>query len=245
MYPPAVAEPDFRLGRVHVHVHVPRRHLQQQRRGRVPARLRQPAVRLAQGVLDEPVADRPAVEVEVLVFRGRAGQLGQADQAPEAHLRVADAQRQALLVELVRPRREQPLFLARGRQVQRGPAVVQELEGDLRPGQGEAQQGLGDVPELGGRALDELAPCGCVEKEVADLDGGANVAGRRLHPAQLAAAVGGFVSGVAVRGAGEDAGVGYRPDAGQCLAAKAHGGNAEQVVIARDLAGGMGSEGEG
>jgi hypothetical protein len=235
---PAVAEADLALGRVDVHVHVARRHLQQQDGGRVAARLGQAAVRLPQRVLDEAVADRPAVQVDVLVLGGRPRELGQADDAAQLQLGVAHVQRQALLVEFVGPRRQQPLLGAGGRrQVERRAAVVQQLEPDPRVGQGQPQHHLRDVPELGRRPLDELAPGGGVEEEVSDLDGRAGVAGGGLGVGDRPAAVVDLVRRVGAGRAGEDPRVGDRPDAGQGLAAEAHRADAEQVVVVAELAG--------
>ena len=129
----------------------------------------------------------------------------------ESHLRVAHVQRQALLVKLLRPRREQALFRRRRRrQVERRAAVVQQLERDLRVRQGEPQQHLGDVPELGGGALDELPPGGGVEEEVADFDGRADVPRRRLRVGDRAAAVEDLVRRVGVRACGRGSGRGRR-----------------------------------
>jgi hypothetical protein len=116
---------------------------------------------------------------------------------------------------------------------------MQQLEAHLRVWQGEPQDGFGDVPELGGRTLDELPPCGCVVEEVADLDGGADVPRRRLRVRNVAAAVVHLVGGFAPGHAAEDAGVRDGADARQRLAAEPHRRDAEQVLVGLELAGGV------
>ena len=211
------------------------------------ARLGQAAVRFAQRVLDEPVADRPAVEVEVLVLRGRPGELGQADDAAERISASRDVERQPLLAKLVRPRREQPVLHRRraaGR-ARRGRCAA-SLNATCGCGRASAQHHLGDVAELGGRALEELAPGGRVEEEVADFDGRADVSRRRLRVGDRAAAVVDLVGRVVRRrDAAEDARVRDRADARQRLAAEAHGADAEQVVVAEQLAGRVRRERQG
>ncbi len=54
------------------------------------------------------------------------------------------------------------------------PVVVPQREVDLRVGQRDAREGLGDVAHLGLRGAEELAPHGRVEEQVADLDGRAD-----------------------------------------------------------------------
>ncbi len=72
--------------------------------------------------------------------------------------------------------------------------------------QGEALEHFGDVAEFGGGAAEEFAAGGCVEEEVADLDGGADVAGGGLGVGDASTAVVDLVGRVAGGGAGEAAG---------------------------------------
>ena len=71
--PAAVLEADFLLRRMDVHVDHLGRHVEPQEADRLPAREQQAAIRFAQRVLQRPVADRPAVEKQVLHPAGRPG----------------------------------------------------------------------------------------------------------------------------------------------------------------------------
>ncbi len=99
----AVAESDFAFGGMDVHIHILRRHGDQQDRRGMAARLGQAAIRLAEGVLDETIADRPAVEEEELILRHWPGQFGQSDQADDGYFRVARLQREVEFREILRP----------------------------------------------------------------------------------------------------------------------------------------------
>ena len=87
----------------------------------------EPAVGLADGMLDEAVADVPAVEEKVLVFRCGAGQLGQADDAGESQLGVLGDEIEALFAELIGPRAQKAVFGAGGREVERFAAIVEKI----------------------------------------------------------------------------------------------------------------------
>src|SRR6185437_2218987 len=114
-----------------------------------------------------------------------------------------------------------------------------------RISQRDAQQRFRNMTKLGGRSLDESPARGRVEKEVSNLDGGADVTGCRLGVTNRAASVLDFVSAVACSGAGQNAGMRYRADAGQRFATKTHRHDAKQIFVTDELAGGMGRERQG
>ena len=70
----AVAEADFDLGGMDVDIDILRRHLQHQHGCRMPARFGQSTKRFAQGMLHQTIADVAAVEIQILISSGGAGE---------------------------------------------------------------------------------------------------------------------------------------------------------------------------
>jgi hypothetical protein len=99
-----------------------------------------------------------------------------------------------------------------------------------------------DVSELSRRSLDEFPTGRRVIKKIADLDGGADVPRGRLRIGNEPAAIEDFVSGVIAGAPGENSGLRNGSDAGQRFAAESHRGDAEQIIVVDQFAGGMGSE---
>jgi len=138
-------------------------------------------------------------------------------------------------------------------QVAADAAVVLQREGGRRLGERDAAEHLVAVPELGRLGAQEFAPRRRIEIEIGHRDGGARRARGGLHFADLGAfgldRPGVTRSGVAHFGAcrleaGRDRQPRHRGDRGQRLAAKAHRGDAFQVLQAADLARGVAREGE-
>ncbi len=137
-----------------------------------------------------------------------------------------------------------------GRQAQDGAAVDLEREGHALMRHGLAAHLLGDGHGLGALGLHELEPGRGGVEQVADLDPGAVRAGegrggdRALGPRLDRHLMGGVL---AARAAG-DGQAGDRADRGQGLAAKAQGGDAEQVdvagVVGFELGGGVALDGQ-
>ena len=234
-----VAKTHLDLGGVDVNVHILRRHSEQQNRRRVPARFGQAAIGFLQSVLDELVADKSAIEVDVLILGGWPGQVRQACDALQTQFGIADLQRQPLFVEVFGPGCQQSHHRRGDRQFQNTAPAGDQLKADAWEWQGQPHDHLVDVARLGGGALEELASGGRVEEQVAHLNSRPDVSGGGLRVGDAPAAILDFVSFVVVAHAADDAGVGYSADTGQSLAAKAHGGDAEQVVIAGEFAGGV------
>ena len=125
-------------------------------------------------------------------------------------------------------------------------AITHETESHLGPGQGHQSEVVLDVGALGLLGAEEFPPGGQIEENLAHLDGGAGRRGGGLHFDDLAA-VHHHLSGLA-RGVFALAGGDHEPahagDAGQGLAAEAHGGDGGEIFGAGDLRGGVAFEAE-
>ena len=105
---------------------------------------------------------------------------------------------------------------------------------------------LGDVADLGVGGAQEFAAGGELVKEIADFDGRADIAGAGPDGFVLGRSRSRASGGDGIGGAADDRdSLGDRGDAGQGLAAKAHGADAMEVVVGADLAGGVRLEGQG
>ena len=125
-------------------------------------------------------------------------------------------------------------------------AVADKTESHLGPGQGDQSEVMLDVGALGLLGAEEFAAGRQVEENLAHLDGGAGWRGGGLHFDDLAAVhhhLRGLSRGVFAL-AGGDHEAAYTGDAGQCLAAEAHGGDGGEVFRAGDLGGGVAFEAE-
>ena len=237
--PTAVAEANLGLRRMHIHIDISGGNLQQQHRSRISPRFGQSSERFTQRVLNQLVADVPTVQVDVLIFPSGPGQFRQTDDAAQADFRIAIFHRQSRIAKIIRPGSEQSI-LARGhRQRQRFSAVVGQRKRDVRIRQRKPKEHLRNMTVLGRSALDELPPGGRVEKQVANLDGGSDISSGGLGIGDRPAAVEDFISRIVGGRAGQDAGMRHRPDARERFAAEPHRGDAEQIIIGHQLAGGM------
>ena len=175
----AVLEADLDLGRVDIDIEFLRRHFEEQKHHGVLVGLDEAAVGLAEGVADEFVADEAAVEEGVLeVARARAG--GRADHRRDGHAAFGAAG----LDEVVGHRLAEqagdslPQALPAGEVIDRA-AVVFEGQVDVAVGQGDPREVFGDVADLGVGGAKELAAGGELVEQVADFDGGSDIAGAR------------------------------------------------------------------
>jgi len=222
--------------------------VQEQHVGRMPSVVQDIGIGLAHRVRDDPVAHRPAVDVEILQVGLAPGAGRRPEQAAQAHAggvhRDLDGGPDESGIEQLRqPQRiERP---ARGLQHQHRAAVVAEPETDARPAQGNGAQPVLDVAELGALGAQELAPRRDVEEQVADLDRGADRVRRRRRRAD-ATVLGVDPPAVVVAGGARDQGeTGDRGDRGQGLAPEAQAGDPQQVVEVGDLGGGVAGQGQG
>jgi hypothetical protein len=121
-------------------------------------------------------------------------------------------------------------------------AVVGQAEGDIRPGQRQALDGIGAVGEFGAFGLEKFAAGRGVVIEVAHFDDGAGHQRRRFRLGTRFAFS--FQAWLAPRsrlviGQASDGG-----DRGQRLAAKAEGADAFEVVERGNFGGGMAGQGQ-
>jgi hypothetical protein len=101
------------------------------------------------------------------------------------------------------------------------------------------------VPHLHARAAQELAAHGSVVEEVADLDARALGAAPGADGGEFPAVAADLRPAVLVGWAGLEGDLGDAADGGEGLPPEAEGADAEQVVGAGELAGGVGGEGQG
>ena len=122
------------------------------------------------------------------------------------------------------------------------PAVVDESEGDVRPGEGDALELLHDVAELHVVGLEELAAGRDVVKEVADGEVGALGGGDFASGQVLGAGKFHFHTHFVLFPAGPQDHVGDGGDGGEGLPAETESDDFLQVLGRRDLGGCMALE---
>jgi hypothetical protein len=210
-----------------------RRDVDEQHVARLACAVQHVFVRRANAVCDQPVAHETAVDVDVLLVGARACRLGQPRAAADAHHPEVERDLAAGGDELVVEHVSQALLRRRAPPLLHQPAVVPDGEADVRPRQRMAAHRLHAVRELGGLALEELAPRRRREKQLAHLDAGAGGArrGREFARAGLEP-----LSVRRVGGAAGDGELGHRGDRRQRFAAETHRGDLLQVVQRGDLA---------
>jgi len=175
--PAGVLEAHLELGRVNIHVDQLGRHVEPQERDRVAPGHQQPAIGLAQGVLQRAVANETTVEQQILhpVVRPTVGRVGHvAGQSNVAILRGAFDRDQAVGQIAAEELRDPFDPAVRDGQIEYLTVVVAQSEMDLRRGQGDSRKRLTDVAELRLRGPQKLPPHGRVVEQVVDLD-------RRAH----------------------------------------------------------------
>ena len=125
------------------------------------------------------------------------------------------------------------------------PAVVEQRQVQMCPGQRDPRELLADVAELRVGGPQELAPGRRLIEEVPDLDRRADVAAARADGAFVTAVDLEAVRLVGLPRSTDGPDASHGGDAGQGLAAKAERGDAVQVLDTLDLAGRVGFEGGG
>ena len=63
---PGIAKPYFDLGGMHVHIHCFRFHLQEEYESRMPVQMEYVLIGCAQGMRDELIAYKAAIDIEIL-----------------------------------------------------------------------------------------------------------------------------------------------------------------------------------
>ena len=150
-----IAEADLRLGRMDVDVHFLRVDFQEQRQHGVAVAGQEIGVGSAHGADQQLVADRAAVDEQVLVAGGRAVERRQADMAGQADLGALGQDGDRVVGELPPHQGAEPgqagvqqLALGGG-QANRGASLVRDGEGDVRMGHRQTFDRIDGVVELG------------------------------------------------------------------------------------------------
>ena len=240
-----VAEADLRLRRMDVDVDRIGGQIEEQDRDRIPARHQQAAIGFLDGVAQSTVADPPAIEEEILELGGAAVAGGVGDEAVEAGPRILGVDLVEPILDLVAEEQADALDQAgaAGDLVHQF-VVVLERQMQVRLGEGDAGHDLADVPHLGGRRAQELAPHRRVPEEMPDLDPGPGRSVPESDRGQFAAMAVNLGSERFAAGPRLERHLGDAADRRQGFAAKSHGADAEEVVRAGELAGGVVGEGE-
>ena len=230
-----LAEADFRLRGVHVHVERVGRHLDEEVHLGAALLDRRLAVGIDDRVRDRTVLDDPAVDEDVLrsARRSLIGERGdETRQLQAARLLLQVDQIVALAVHLIQT-------IARGerrRNLQHGAARARERESDLGIRERELRDDARDLRGLGAIGLQELPPRRQVVEEIVDLDDRA-FRRRRFDDAGDGAAVdadlGAALPSARARTQQE---MRHRRDRRQRLAAEAEREDRGEIVGAADLA---------
>jgi hypothetical protein len=161
----AVAEADFGLGGVHIHIDRGGVHLDHEHDRGMTTRLDQAAVGLLDRVLDGFVADDAAVQEDVLGLVGGAGEKGETGEAPDGDaagvVELIGVDLEHLIREFGAEDGEGPL--ARGlvrREIDDGAAIAGGGEGDRRMGHGEVADDIEAAALFGLGCAEELAAGG-------------------------------------------------------------------------------------
>ena len=226
-----IAKAHLGLGRVDVDVDQLGRQVEEQGGQRLAVVEQEVGIGRAQGLLEEPVLDRAAVDDQMLAAPVAAAEGRQGGKAGEPDPVALGLDLNRVGDELAAQDGGQPVQEPVGEQPGRGlgaksrPAVDREREGELGPGQGQAAQRLLGGLGLGPLAAQEGQPGGHLVEQVADLDPGAGGTGGR-HDRTHGPALDRKRPGLAHGGGTADQPQPCdRPDRGQGLAAKAQGGD--------------------
>ncbi len=230
-----VAEAHLRLGRVDVHIDLGGVELEVEGRGRVAVAGEDVGVGGPQRPLQQPVANGPPVDEQMLVGAVAPGIGGQAGVARQPHPLALLVDPERIGLELASEHRGEagePAFGPGrlGGQAQAAPPVQVEGEAHRLVGHGLAPDLLGDRRRLGPLRLHELEPGRRGEEQVAHLDPrpvrtGEGAGGHRAHRARVDGEAAGLRSGPP----GGEAQPGDRADRGQGLAAEAEAGDAQEI----------------
>ena len=232
-----VAEAYLGLRRMDVHVHLVRRHIEEQRHHGMPVARQHILVSRAHGAGQQPVAHRTAVDEQELHPRGRAVEGGQAGMSGQAQPLALGVNGQGIVGEVAphhsgqaaAPRREQ--IAERGRQHQGLSPVVRQGKGDARMGHGQPLDRVERMHRFGPLGLEELEAGGRGIEQVAHLDTRALRVGGRRGRRLVAALDQNLPCGARPTRAAGDAQTADRADGGQRLATEAQAADMHQIVV--------------
>ena len=222
-----------------------RRQIEEQDRDRIPACHEEAAIRLLDGVAQGAVADPSTIEEQILQLGGAAIAGGVGDEAVEPSPGMLGFDLVEPIAHLVAEEQADPFDQA-GSAGDLVDELAVVLEGDVqaRLGEGDAGHDLADVPHLGRRRAEELAPHRRVPEEMANLDSRSGSAVPETDRLEIAAMAVDLRPERFPLGARLERHLGDAADRRQGFAAEAHGADAEEIVGAGELAGGVIGEGE-
>lgn len=186
MHAAPITETDFGLGRMHIDVDTFRWQFKEQHIGRMAFVVQHIAIRLANGVVEQFVAHKAAVDEQVLRIASGTRirrQTGQAEQSQRAGSFIQGTGRlgKVLAQHFQRPR------LPVGHCITpRHAAVVRQREGAARMRQRQTAQGFVAMAVFGGGGFQEFTSRRRIEEQVARLDHRATTQCRRFSLAQQA-----------------------------------------------------------
>ena len=234
------AEAHFALGRMHVHIHLFRRQFEEQHEGRMALVVQDVLIGLAHGVREHLVAHEAAIDEEILFVACRArigGQGGDTVQLQAADLAFyVDGVLGEFGAEEGGYSLPQPLSRKRARGANCGCelpdalAVVLQRERHIRPRQRDALECFLAPGVFGIFSFQEFSPRRGIEIQLAQFDAGALGMGGGCGSALRAVHRFHFPCVCGIRRAAGESDLRHRRHARQCLAAKAHAGDALQVV---------------
>ncbi len=239
----AVAEAHLGLGRMHVDVDLARIERDEQRHDGMAIARQIIGIGGAHHADEELVADRAAVDEQILAERIGAGERGQRGKALDRDRAVSAPHLDRIGAKLGaqnvgKPRQPSGCAGQRRRPGDRRTLLAREREGDVGPAHRQTAHRLADRLALAAVALEKFEPRRRRIEQVAHLDARAFALRRRLDLA-LAAAV--DRDRPAVRRAGvtcRDGKMRHRADRGQSLAAEAERADVEQIIV-RQFRGGV------
>ena len=221
------------------------RHLDFEKRDRIAAREQQTAIRLAECMLERPIADRAAVQKQKLhlLIRPAVGRIGDVARDPQRPIAALDADQLPGQIGPEKGRDPNGPIVGR-RQIMQQLVVMAEREMPLGISQRQPRESLGRMAEFGGRRPEELSPHGCIEEQVMHFDERPRRAAARSDRAELPTADFEFRAGGRVGGAAADHCAAHLGDRRQCLAAEAERADLKQIVGLANLARGMRGDGQ-
>jgi len=125
-------------------------------------------------VVDQPIPDGTAVQIEILQIGLAAGELRLRQPPPQTHpgqfeLEIAGMMQERLAAELPNPLLPP---LRRSRQAKNGALTTTQGKGYLETAHGDALEHGFQMPLLGALTAQETAPGRRIEEEIPHLDGG-------------------------------------------------------------------------
>ena len=242
---PRIPEADLHFRGMNVHVHFPRRNLQEKNNRRITPGLDDPAESRHDRVVQQIILDEAAVHIKVYLGGAGAGEFRTGNESLERRTIPLPRRRDELTPEIPTQGEGDPLRkILRGRNIHQRPAARGDPKADSRLGEGKARDPVETVPLFGHVALEKLPAHRNRFKDAADPD-------RR---ADRTACIGQFLRLPSLddhpradgrRGpSGHHLHAGNRGDAGQRLAPEAEGADPVKVLEHRNLAGCVAGKGE-